>query len=190
MPQPDHVTALDIEDRDNLDERRQKYLRILQDKLGFVPNVIQAYSFDNAKLATFADFFTDLMGGESGLSVLEREMIAVVVSSINRCYYCLVSHGAEVRAQSGDPELGEILAMNYRAAELSPRHRAMLDFAAKLTEAAHQIEEEDRQVLRDAGFSDGDIWDISAVASFFNMTNRMASAVDMKPNKEYHVQAR
>tara|TARA_E500000331_G_scaffold1732_1_gene1788 strand:+ start:1598 stop:1885 length:288 start_codon:yes stop_codon:yes gene_type:complete len=95
-----------------------------------------------------------------------------------------------VRAQSGDPELGEILAMNYRAAELSTRHRAMLDFAAKLTEAAHQIEEADRQVLRDADFSDGDIWDISAVASFFNMTNRMASAVDMMPNKEYHEQAR
>jgi uncharacterized peroxidase-related enzyme len=96
MPQPDHVTALDIEDPNNLDERRAKYLRILQKKFGFVPNVIKAYSFDNAKLATFADFFSDLMGGKSGLSSLEREMIAVVVSSINRCYYCLVSHGAEV----------------------------------------------------------------------------------------------
>jgi uncharacterized peroxidase-related enzyme len=190
MPQPDHVTALDIEDRNNLDERRAKYLRILQEKLGFVPNVIKAYSFDNAKLATFADFFSDLMGGKSGLSSLEREMIAVVVSSINRCYYCLVSHGAEVRVLSGDPELGEMLAMNYRAAELSPRHRSMLDFAVKLTEAAHKVEEADRQVLRDVDFSDADIWDISAVASFFNMTNRMASAVNMMPNKEYHGQAR
>jgi uncharacterized peroxidase-related enzyme len=190
MPQPDHITALDIEDRDNLDERRQKYLRILQEKLGFVPNVIRAYSFDNAKLATFADFFSELMGGDSGLSSLEREMIAVVVSSINRCYYCLVSHGAEVRVQSGDPELGELLAINYRAAELSPRHRAMLDFAAKVTEAPHRIEEADRQSLRDAGFNDGDIWDIGAVASFFNMTNRMASAVDMMPNQEYHAQGR
>ena len=97
MPQPDHITALDIEDRDNLDERRQKYLRILQERLGFVPNVIQAYSFDNAKLATFADFFSELMGAESGLSRLEREMIAVVVSSINRCFYCLTAHGAAVR---------------------------------------------------------------------------------------------
>ena len=190
MPQPDHVTALDIEDRNNLDERRAKYLRILQEKLGFVPNVIKAYSFDNAKLAAFADFFSDLMGGKSGLSSLEREMIAVVVSSINECYYCLVSHGAEVRVLSGDPELGEMLAINYRVAELSPRHRSMLDFAAKLTKVAHKVEEADRQVLRDVGFSDVDIWDISAVSSFFNMTNRMASAVGMMPNKEYHGLAR
>ena len=190
MPQPDHITALDIEDRDNLDERRQKYLRILQERLGFVPNVIQAYSFDNAKLATFADFFSELMGAESGLSRLEREMIAVVVSSINRCYYCIVAHAAEVRSQSNDPELGELLSVNYRAAELTARHRAMLEFAAKMTKSPHTVEESDRQSLRDAGFSDGDIWDIAAVASFFNMTNRMASAVDMMPNKEYHGQAR
>lgn len=190
MPQPDHVTALDIEDRDNLDDRRQKYLRILEEKLGFVPNVIQAYSFDNTKLATFADFFGELMVGDSGLSKLEREMIAVVVSSINRCYYCIVSHAAEVRAQSNDPELGELLSVNYRAADLPDRQRAMLDFAAKMTETAYKIEEGDRQILRDAGFSDGDIWDIAAVASLFNMTNRMASAVDMMPNKEYHGQAR
>jgi uncharacterized peroxidase-related enzyme len=190
MPQPDHIIALDIEDRNNLDERREKYIRIMQEKLGFVPNVIKAYSFDNAKLTAFADFFSDLMAGKSGLSSLEREMIAVVVSSINQCYYCLVSHGAEVRVLSGDPELGEMLAMNYRVAELSPRHRSMLDFATKLTKVAHKVEEADRQVLRDVGFSDVDIWDISAVSSFFNMTNRMASAVGMMPNKEYHGLAR
>ena len=190
MPQPDHITALDIEDRKNLDERRQKYLRILKERLGFVPNVIQAYSFDNAKLATFADFFSELMGAKSGLSRLEREMIAVVVSSINRCYYCIVAHAAEVRSLSNDPEMGELLSVNYRVADLTARHRAMLDFAAKMTETPHTVEESDRQALRDAGFTDGYIWDIAAVASFFNMTNRMASAVDMMPNKEYHGQAR
>ena len=190
MPQPDHITALDIEDRNNLDERREKYLQILQSRLGFVPNVIKAYSFDNTKLATFADLFSELMIGSSGLTPLEREMIAVVVSSINRCYYCIVSHSAEVRAQSGDPELGELRSVNYRAADLSPRHRAMLDFAAKMTEASYTVEEADRQALRDVGYSDGDIWDIAAVASFFNMTNRLASAVDMMPNKEYHARAR
>jgi uncharacterized peroxidase-related enzyme len=190
MTQPDHITALNVTDRENLDERRQKYLEILQEKLGFVPNVIQAYAFDNEKLRVFSDFYNNLMLGESKLSKLEREMIAVVVSSINRCFYCLTAHGAAVRELSGDPVLGEILVMNYRVGDLSPRHRAMLDFTAKLTETPHEVVEADRQALRDAGFSDDEIWDIGEVAGFFNMTNRVASAVDMMPNREYHRQGR
>jgi uncharacterized peroxidase-related enzyme len=117
-------------------------------------------------------------------------MIAVVVSAVNRCFYCLTAHGAAVRQLSGDPLLGEMLVMNYRAARLEPRHRAMLDFAVKLTEASHAVEDGDREALRAAGFGERDIWDIAAVASFFNMSNRMASAVDMRPNIEYHAQAR
>ena len=109
---------------------------------------------------------------------------------MNRCLYCLVAHGAAVRALSGDPKLGEMLAMNYRAAGLDPRRRAMLDFAVKMTEGSFRIEEADREALREVGFTDRDIWDIAAVASFFNMTNRMASAIDMRPNDEYHAQAR
>ena len=135
-------------------------------------------------------FYNDLMLAPSGLSKLEREMIAVVVSSQNRCYYCLTAHGAAVRQLSGDPVLAEMLVQNYRAAELAPRHRAMLDFAVKLTDAPSTVEEPDRARLRSAGFSDRDIWDVAAVASFFNMSNRMASAVDMRPNREYHGQAR
>jgi uncharacterized peroxidase-related enzyme len=117
-------------------------------------------------------------------------MIAVVTSSINHCFYCLTAHGAAVRQLSGDPALGELMVMNYRAAELPARQRAMLDFAAKLAEAPDKIVEADRQALRDCGFSDADIWDIAAVASFFNMSNRMAAATDMMPNPEYHRQAR
>lgn len=190
MSQPDYVHALDVPDRGNLDEKRQKYLAILQEKLGFVPNVIQAYAFDNDKLRVFADFYNDLMLGDSKLDKLEREMIAVVVSSQNKCFYCLTAHGAAVRQISGDPILGELLVMNYRAADLSERHRAMLDFTSKLSESPQKVDESDRQALRDAGFSDEEIWDIGAVASFFNMTNRMATAIDMMPNKEYHAQAR
>jgi len=155
-----------------------------------VPNVLQAYAFDITKLDQFAGLYNDLMLGESALSKLEREMIAVVVSAHNRCFYCLVAHGAAVRQLSGKPELGEALVMNYRVADLSERERAMLDFAVKMTEASAKIEEPDRETLREAGFSDRDIWDIAAVASFFNMTNRMASAVDMRPNAAYHGQAR
>ncbi len=166
------------------------YFKKCQDRLGFVPNVLLAYAFDMAKLETFVAMYNDLMLGESGLSKLEREMIAVAVSSQNRCYYCLTAHGAAVRQYSGNPLLGEHLVMNYRVARLNKRQRAMLDFAVKLTASPWSVEEGDRERLRRAGFSDRDIWDISAVAGFFNMSNRVASATDMRPNTAYHGQAR
>jgi uncharacterized peroxidase-related enzyme len=185
-----HALRLKGTPPEKLGREMAEYFELCREKLGFVPNVLRAYSFDEAKLITFSNLYNDLMLGESGLSKLEREMIAVVVSSINRCFYCLVSHGAAVRALSGDPILGEMLVMNYRVADLARRQRAMLDFAAKMTEESHRIEEADRQRLRDAGLSDREIWDVAAVASFFNMSNRMASAVDMRPNDEYHALAR
>ena len=166
------------------------YFEKCREKLGFVPNVLRSYAFDMAKLEAFVAMYNDLMLAPSGLSKLEREMIAVAVSSHNRCYYCLVAHGAAVRQLSGDPGLGELMAMNYRAAKLTRRQRAMLDFAAKLTAEPWQVEEADREKLRKAEFSDRDIWDIAAVAAFFNMTNRVASATDMRPNSVYHGQAR
>jgi uncharacterized peroxidase-related enzyme len=166
------------------------YFHKCQEKLGFVPNVLKAYAFDMPKLEAFAAMYNDLMLAPSGLSKLEREMIAVAVSAHNRCYYCLVAHGAAVRQLSGDPPLGELMAMNYRAARLSKRERAMLDFAVKLTAEPWLIGEDDREGLRCIGFSDRDIWDIAAVAGFFNMSNRVASATDMRPNSVYHQQAR
>lgn len=186
----DEPTALDLPMVDPLPEATAKYFDICQEKLGLVPNVLRAYAFDIRKLDAFTTLYNDVMLAESGLSKLEREMIAVVVSSINRCYYCLVAHGAAVRQLSGDPELGERLVMNYRTADLDARQRAMLDFAARVTEASYRIEEADRQALREVGFTDRDIWDIAAVIGFFNMSNRIASATDMRPNQEYHAQAR
>ncbi len=188
MPQPDHVIALDIDlpDPAGLDADMAKYFRVCEEKLGMVPNVLKAHSFDQDSLRAFAAFYNGLMLGESGLTALEREMIAVVVSSANHCYYCLVAHGAAVRQLSGDPELGEMLVMNYRVAPLEPRVRAMLDFAWKLTVQPGEIVDEDREELRSYGFGERDIWDIAAVAAFFNMSNRMATAVDMMPNREYH----
>jgi uncharacterized peroxidase-related enzyme len=173
-----------------LSAEMEAYFAKCEEKLGFVPNVLKAYAFDMAKLSAFVAMYNDLMLAPSGLSKLEREMIAVAVSAQNRCYYCLVAHGAAVRALSGDPVLGELMAMNYRAARLSKRERAMLDFAVKLTAEPWRVEEDDRAALRRAGFSDRDIWDIAAVAGFFNMTNRVASATDMRPNSVYHRQAR
>jgi uncharacterized peroxidase-related enzyme len=179
------VTALDLPPAP-LSADMEAYFAKCEDKLGFVPNVLKAYAFDMAKLSAFVTMYNDLMLAPSGLSKLEREMIAVAVSAQNRCYYCLAAHGAAVRQLSGDPVLGELMVMNYRAARLSQRERAMLDFAVKLTAEPWLVGEDERAALRAAGFSDRDIWDIAAVAGFFNMSNRVASATDMRPNSVYH----
>ncbi|MEP1201586.1 MULTISPECIES: peroxidase-related enzyme [unclassified Tateyamaria] len=186
----DTPTALDLPMVDPLPAQTQKYFDICQDKLGMIPNVLKAHAFDIDKLNTFTALYNDLMLGESALSKLEREMIAVVVSATNRCHYCLTAHGAAVRQLSGDPALGEALVMNWRVAEVTPRQRAMLLFAEKVTLASAQIEESDREALRSHGLSDRDIWDVINVAAFFNMSNRVASATAMEPNPEYHAQAR
>lgn len=188
---PDDLPAIALKlPAGELSPAMQAYFKKCQEKLGFVPNVLAAYAFDNAKLETFAALYNDLMLAPSGLSKLEREMIAVAVSSQNRCYYCLTAHGAAVRQYSGDPIFGEQMVMNYRAARLSKRQRAMLDFAVKLTSQPWAVEETDRERLRRGGFSERDIWDIAAVAGFFNMSNRVASATDMRPNAVYHGLAR
>jgi uncharacterized peroxidase-related enzyme len=183
------ITALALAPAE-LTPAMRAYFDKCMERLGFVPNVLKAYAFDMAKLEAFVAMYNDLMLAPSGLSKLDREMIAVAVSSENRCYYCLTAHGAAVRALSNDPVLGELMVMNYRAARLDRRQRAMLDFAAKLTAQPFAIEEADRQAVRDAGFSDRDIWDIAAVAGFFNMSNRVAAATDMRPNSAYHAQKR
>lgn len=183
------ITALELP-APQLSDATKAYFAKCDEKLGMVPNVLLSYAFDEKKLRAFTDTYNDLMLGDSGLSKLEREMIAVAVSSINHCFYCLTAHGAAVRQLSGDPLLGEMMVMNFRAADLSVRQRAMLEFAVKLTEEPAKVVEEDRQALRDAGFSDRDIWDIASTAAFFNMSNRLAAAIDMRPNAEYHKMAR
>lgn len=192
MSQPKYLHALDlpVKEKAELDPDIQEAFTWLEQEHGVIPNVLKSYTFDQEKLRPFMQMYNDLMLAESPLSELEREMIGVVVSSLNRCLYCLVAHGAAVRRLSGDPKLGELLVMNYRTAELEPRQRAILDFAARVTEASNKISEADRNILREHGFSDRAIWDIAAVAAFFNMTNRMASAVDMMPNEEYHYWSR
>lgn len=183
------IIALDLPQAE-LSEATRGYFAKAKEKLGLLPNVLAAYAFDEKKLRAFTDMYNDLMLGESELTKLEREMIAVVVSSINHCYYCLTAHGAAVRQLSGDPQLGEMMVMNYRAADLTPKQKAMLDFAVKLTETPAKIEDADRAALRKAGFSDRGIWDVASTAAFFNMSNRVAAATDMRPNDEYHAMAR
>ncbi len=189
LPEND-ITALNLPILDNLSKETQAYFAKCDKKLGMIPNVLRAYAFDESKLWAFANLYNDLMLAPSGLSKLEREMIAVAVSAVNFCYYCLAAHGAAVRQLSGDPAFGEQIAMNWRAANLNERQTAMLEFAVKLTETPAKMVEADRQALRDAGFANRDIWDISSVAAFFNMSNRVAAATDLRPNPEYHAMAR
>lgn len=187
---PKGPTALTMPPRATLPPDLQAYFDKCQEKLGFIPNVLTAYAFDAAKLRTFIDMVDDLMLGDSGLSKLEREMIAVAVSAINHCHYCLTAHGAAVRQRGKSAILGDEISHNWRAADLTHKQVAMLAFATKLTEAPDKMLEADRQALRDTGFSDRDIWDIAATASFYNMSNRMAAATEMRPNPEYHGMAR
>jgi uncharacterized peroxidase-related enzyme len=187
---PDRPTALDLPPAADLPPELSAYFAKCQDKLGFVPNVLKAYAFDAVKLKAFIDMVDDLMLGDSGITKLEREMIAVAVSAVNHCHYCLTAHGAAVRQRGKSAALGEVIAHNYRAADLPARQVAMLDFAVKLTESPDKMTQVDRDTLSRAGFSDRDIWDIAAVASFYNMSNRLAAATEMRPNAEYHGVAR
>ena len=188
MPQPKHIVRIPLPEIEELDQVTQKYFKICEEKLGMVPNVLRAFSGNLEKFHAFTAYYNKLMLDEvnCNLKLLEREMIAVVVSSANRCYYCLVAHGQAVREISGDPELGEMLAINYRVADLEARQRAMLDFAYKMTVSPSLIDDADRENLRNIGFSDEEIFDIADTAGFYNMSNRVATAVDMMPNPEYH----
>lgn len=186
MPQPDSICAYPVPDPATLDEDLKIVFDKCVDKLGLVPNVLATYSIRPQRLRNFMAMYNELMFSESGLSKLEREMVAVVVSSANRCYYCLVAHGQAVRALSGDPQLGEMLVMNHRVARLDDRQRTMLDFAWKLTKTPAEVGEADRRRLHEAGLSAQDVFDLSETVAFYNFSNRVATALDMMPNPEYH----
>ena len=170
MPQPDHISALGVPDPTELDDDFQVIWKKCVDKLGFVPNVFSTYSLRPKRLRNFMAMYNEIMLSESGLSKLEREMIAVVVSSANRCYYCLVAHGAAVRALSGDPELGEMMALNYRVADLDVRRRAMLDYTWKMTVTPWLIDDGDREGLETNGLSRSDMFDLNETIAFFNLS--------------------
>lgn len=181
----DRPTELDLGPRATLTPGLDAYFAKCLEKLEFVPNVLAAYAFDTAKLQAFIDMADNLMLADSGLDKAEREMIAVAVSAVNHCHYCLTAHGAALRQRTGNAELADTIAQNFRAADLPKRQRAMLAFAVKLTEHPDKIEEADRQALRVVGFTDRDIWDIATVTGFYNMSNRIAAATEMRPNSEY-----
>ncbi len=166
------------------DEVKELWAKPLE-KLGFVPNVLRAYAVRPRHLLLWNELYDELMRGESGLTKAQREMIAVVVSTANRCHYCIVSHSAALRKLTGDPILVEQLQTNQAYANVEPKERAMLDFALKLTGHSHTCTEADVDALREAGWSDEEIMDITEVTAMFNFTNRLASGLGWRPNDEY-----
>lgn len=155
-------------------------------KIGFVPNVFRAYARRPEHFRAFMHYHDVLMRGEGGLSRAEREAIVVAVSSENRCLYCTVAHGAALRVIGGDPVQADQIGANWRTADLSPRWRAMLAFAARVNEPQFNPADAELSALRAAGFTDDDIWDIAAIAAFFGFSNRMAGLMDMRPNPEFY----
>jgi uncharacterized peroxidase-related enzyme len=162
----------------------------VQEKSGFVPNVFLALAHRPAEFRAFFAYHDALMEKEGGLSKAEREMIVVATSGANQCQYCVVAHGAILRIRAKNPLVADQVAVNYRKADITPRQRAMLDFALKTALEAHAIGEPDFEALRAHGFSDEDIWDIGAIAAFFALSNRMANLTDMRPNDEFYLLGR
>jgi uncharacterized peroxidase-related enzyme len=156
------------------------------EKLGFVPNVLRTWALRPQHMLRWRKYMDELLKGDSGLTEAQREMIGVVVSSTNRCHYCMTSHSGVLRSLTGDPVLVDQLLQNYRHARLDQRERAMLDFAVKVTEEAYRCTEADLADLMTAGWSEEDVIDIVEVTAMFNLTNRMANALGWMPNAEYH----
>lgn len=184
------ISRLSVPDEQTLPEDVQAIFAEMRAKPGFVPNVYQAYSLRPQQLRGFIALYDSIMNDASELTKAEREMIAVAVSAQNHCFYCLASHGAVLRIRAKDEVLADAIAANYRAANLTPRQRAMLDLAVKITDASATVADQDIAALRDHGFSDEDIMDIVQTAALFNYSNRVASALNLQPNREYHGMAR
>lgn len=159
-------------------------------KIGFVPNVFRAYARRPDHFRAFMAYHDVLMKGEGGLSRAEREAIVVAVSSENRCQYCMTAHGAALRILGKDPILAEQIANNWRTADLSPRLRAILEFASRTNEPGFAATDDEIDALKTAGLSDDDVWDVAAIASFFGFSNRMAGLMDMRPNAEFYSMGR
>ena len=176
------------------DDIRAKVLEV-QEKAGFVPNVFLALARRPAEWRAFFAYHDALMmpetvGRESNLTKGDREMIVTATSAVNNCLYCVVAHGAILRIYEKKPLVADQVAINHRKADISPRQRAMLDFALKVCQDSHTVEDTDFAALHAHGFNDEDIWDIAAITAFFGLSNRVANVTGMMPNPEFYVMGR
>jgi uncharacterized peroxidase-related enzyme len=179
------MTRFPVPDVDDLPEDLQERIADEREDAGFIPNVFLALAYRPSHFRAFFEYY-DALVEQTELTRAEIEMIIVAVSGVNDCLYCTVAHGALARIYADDPQLAEQLAANHRTADVSERHRAMLDFAVELTENGPEVEEADIQRLEEAGYSRRAVWDIGSVAAFFNLSNRLAHLADMRPNEEFY----
>jgi uncharacterized peroxidase-related enzyme len=175
---------------DELPDDIRTRLLAVQEKSGFVPNVFLTLAHRPDEFRAFFAYHDALMDKEGGLTKAEREMIVVATSSANQCQYCVIAHGAILRIRAKNPLIADQIAVNYRKADITPRQRAMLDFAMKVALEAHTVSDADLALVASHGFSNDDIWDIAAVAAFFALSNRMANVTGMRPNDEFYLMGR
>lgn len=184
------ISRYPVPDVNDLPEDLRDMMLGVQEKAGFIPNVFLTLAHRPDELRAFVAYHDALMEKDSGLTKADREMIVVVTSADNNCQYCVISHGAILRIRAKDSLVADQVATNYRKADITPRQKAMLDFAMKVSNAADTICEADYEVLRGHGFSDEDIWDIAGVTAFFGLSNRMANFTSMRPNTEFYTMGR
>ena len=175
---------------ERLPEDIRNRLFAVQEKSGFIPNVFLTLAYRPDEFRAFFAYHDALMERDSGLTKAEREMIVVATSSANQCHYCVIAHGAILRIRAKNPQIADQIAVNYRKADITPRQRAMLDFAMKVSTEANKISEQDFTDLASHGFSDDDAWDIAAISAFFALSNRMANVTAMRPNDEFYMMGR
>ena len=175
---------------DKLPDDIRTRLLAVQEKSGFIPNVFLTLAYRPDEFRAFFAYHDALMDKDGGLSKAEREMIVVATSAANQCQYCVIAHGAILRIRAKNPLIADQIAVNYRKADITPRQKAMLDFAMKVALEAHVVSDADFATLAGHGFSDDDIWDIAAIADFFALSNRMANVTGMRPNDEFYLLGR
>lgn len=184
MSQPP-ISRFPIPPIDKLPQDMRERILAVQEKSGFVPNVFLALAWRPDEFRAFFAYNDALMEKDSGLTKAEREMIVVATSAANQCQYCVIAHGAILRIRAKNPLIADQVAINYRKADITPRQRAMLDFAMKVALSSHEVGDGDIAALEEHGFSREDVWDIAAIAAFFAMSNRMANVTSMRPNDEF-----
>ncbi|QHO79164.1 alkylhydroperoxidase [Bradyrhizobium sp. CCBAU 051011] len=175
---------------DKLPEDIRTRILAVQEKSGFVPNVFLTLAYRPDEFRAFFAYHDALMEKDGGLTKAEREMIVVATSSANQCHYCVIAHGAILRIRAKNPQIADQIAVNYRKADITPRQRAMLEFAMKVSRAANEVSEADLAEVAGHGFSDDDIWDIAAISAFFALSNRLANVTAMRPNDEFYMMGR
>ncbi|HDR8928152.1 TPA: peroxidase-related enzyme [Burkholderia vietnamiensis] len=192
MTAADHapISRFPVPALDDLPDDIRARIAAVQEKSGFIPNVFVTLAYRPDEFRAFFAYHDALMDKPGNLTKAEREMIVVATSGANQCQYCVIAHGAILRIRAKDPLIADQIATNYRKADITARQKAMLDFAMKVSQAAHEVGEADFDTLKSHGFSDDDAWDIAAIAAFFGMSNRLANVTNMRPNAQFYALGR